>query len=90
MRVLTGYASFMQYVDALGEQPVDEKPLVASAPSWLTKDLMSSLQQQMQSEAAPFIEQWERSLSGTPTLLQAAQHEGTVQPSCAPGMRDMR
>lgn len=88
-RVLTGYAGFMQYVDALGDQltrlnggqPVDEKSLVASAPSWLTKDLMSSLQQQMQSEAAPFIEQWERSLSGTPTpSLQETQHEGTVQP----------
>jgi hypothetical protein len=93
--VLTGYAGFTQYVEALGDrltrlnggQPVDEKPLVASAPSWLTTDLMSSLQQQMQSEAAPFIEQWEKSLSGTPApSLQAAQHEGTVQPPRAPGM----
>jgi hypothetical protein len=74
-RVLTGYAGFTQYVDALGEQltrlnggqPVDDKLLKASAPSWLTNDLMTSLQQQMQSEAAPFIEQWEKSLSGTPT-----------------------
>ena len=48
---------------------------------------MTSLQQQMQSEAAPFIEQWEKSLSGTPTLsLQEAQHEGTVQPQRAQGM----
>ena len=94
-RVLTGYAGFMQYVEALGDQltrlnggqPVDDKLLAASAPSWLTKDLMTSLQQQMQSEAAPFIEQWERSLSGTPTLsLQEAQHEGTVQPPRAQGM----
>ena len=93
--VLTGYAGFTQYVEALGDQltrlnggqPIDEKPLVASAPSWLTKDLMSSLEQQMQSEAAPFIEQWEKSLSGTPApSLQAAQHEGTVQPPRAPGM----
>ena len=93
--VLTGYAGFMQYVDELGDQltrlnggqPVDEKSLVASAPSWLTKDLMSSLQQQMESEAAAFIEQWERSLSGNPTLsLQEAQHEGTVQPPRAQGM----
>ena len=86
--VLTGYAGFMQYVEALGDQltrlnggqPVDEKALVASAPSWLSKDLMSSLQQQIQSEAAPFIAEWERSLSGIPTpSLQEAQHEGTVQ-----------
>jgi hypothetical protein len=93
--VLTGYAGFMQYVDTLGDQltrlnggqPVDEKSLVASAPSWLTNDLMTSLQQQMQSEAAPFIEQWEKSLSGTPTpALQEAQHEGTVQPQRAQGM----
>jgi hypothetical protein len=41
----------------------------------------------MQSEAAPFIEQWERSLSATPTLsLQEAQHQGTVQPPRAQGM----
>ena len=88
-RVLTGYAGFTQYVEALGNQltrlnggqPIDDKSLVTSAPSWLTKDLMSSLQQQMQSEAAPFIERWEKSLSGTPTpSLQETQHEGTVQP----------
>ena len=88
-RVLADYAGFTHYVDALGDQltrlnggqPVDEKSLVASAPSWLSKDLMSSLQQQMKSEAAPFIEQWEKSLSGTPApSLQEAQHEGTVQP----------
>ena len=87
--VLTGYAGFTQYVEALGDQltrlngwqPVDDKLLTASAPSWLTKDLMTSLQQQMQSEAAPFIEQWEKSLSSTPApSLQEAQHEGTVQP----------
>jgi hypothetical protein len=72
--VLTGYAGFTQYVEALGDQltrlnggqPVDEKRLKASAPSWLTNDLMTSLEQQMKSEAAPFIEQWEKSLSGTP------------------------
>ena len=93
--VLTGYAGFTQYIDALGDQltrlnggqPVDGKLLAASAPSWLTNDLMTSLQQQMQSEAAPFIEQWEKSLSGTPTpSLQEAQHEGTVQPQRAQGM----
>ena len=39
-----------------GGQPVDEKPLVASAPSWLTKDLMSCLQQQMESEATPLTD----------------------------------
>ena len=94
-RVLTGYAGFTHYVEALGDQltrlnsgqPVDDKLLVASAPSWLSKDLMSSLEQQMQREAAPFIEGWEKSLSGTPaSSLQEAQHEGTVQPTCAPGM----
>ena len=93
--VLTGYAGFTQYVEALGDQlsrlnggqPVDDKSLAVSAPSWLTNDLMSSLQQQMQSEAAPFIEQWERSLSGTPMpSLQEAQHQGTVQPPRAQGM----
>jgi hypothetical protein len=94
--VMTGYAGFTQYVEALGEQltrlnggqPVDEKLLAASAPSWLSKDLMSSLEQQMQSEAAPFIEQWEKSLSGTPapSSLREAQHEGTVQPQRAQGM----
>ena len=70
-RVLAGYAGYTHYVDALGDQltrlnggqPVDDKPLVASAPSWLTKELMTSLQQQMESEAAPFIEQWETALS---------------------------
>ena len=68
--VLAGYAGFTHYVDALGDQltrlnggqPVDDKPLVSSAPSWLTKDLMTSLQQQMEREAAPFIEQWETTI----------------------------
>ena len=87
--VLAGYAGYTHYVDALGDQltrlnggqPVDDKSLVSSAPSWLTKELMTSLQQQMETEAAPFIEQWERSLSATPTsTLQEAQHEGTLQP----------
>jgi len=94
--VLTSYAGFTHYVEALGVQltrlnggqPVDEKLLAASAPSWLSKDLMSTLHQQMQSEAAPFIEQWEKSLSATPTpsSLQEAQHQGTVQPPRAQGM----
>ena len=93
--VLTGYAGFTHYVEALGDQltrlnggqPVDEKPLVASAPSWLTTDLMTSLQQQIESEVTPFIEQWERSLSATPTpSLQEAQYEGTAQPPRAPGV----
>ena len=95
-RSLASYAGFTHYVEALGVQltrlnggqPVDEKLLAASAPSWLSKDLMSTLHQQMQSEAAPFIEQWEKSLSATPTpsSLQEAQHQGTVQPPRAQGM----
>jgi hypothetical protein len=86
---LASYAGFTHYVDALGDQltrlnggqPIDDKPLVSSAPSWLTKDLMTSLQQQMESEVTPFIEQWKTALSvSPPPSLQEAQHQGTVQP----------
>jgi hypothetical protein len=70
-----------------GGQPVDDKPLVSSASSWLTKDLMTSLGQQIDSEVTPFIEQWERALSASPTpSLQEAQHQGMVQPQHAQGM----
>jgi hypothetical protein len=87
--IQAGYAGYTHYVDALGDQltrlnggqPVDDTPLVSSKASWLTKDLMTSLSQQMEREVAPFIEQWERSFSATPTpSLQEAQHQGTVQP----------
>ena len=80
---VASYAGFTHYVDALGDrlprlnggQPIDDKLLVSSAPSWLTKDLMTSLQQQMESEVTPFIEQWETSLSVfPPPSLREAQH----------------
>ena len=69
-RSLASYAGFTHYVAALGDQliqmnggqPLDDKPLVSSATSWLTKDLMTSLQQQMESEVNPFIAQWETTI----------------------------
>jgi hypothetical protein len=70
-RSLASYAGFTYYVAALGDQltqmnggqPVDDKPLASSAVSWLTKDLMTSLSQQIESEVNPFIAQWEGALS---------------------------
>jgi len=69
-RSLASYAGFTHYVAALGDQliqmnggqPLDDKLLVSSATSWLTKDLMTSLQQQMESEVNPFIAQWETTI----------------------------